>query len=280
MQNYNVSTPLEFSTEKTSEGYININSCGLCHSNERDSKCNRPSGRVDYQLIYIFEGECAVTADGGDIIAEKGSVIFYRPREPQKYCFYAKDDPYYGYIHFTGNGCEAIFDRLSLGADTVYHLRHHTEIKNLFTRICEEYSKRAQNCEMLCEGMLISMLALIDSYNEKNDTPTPSRKSSEKINEIIAEIQGDPTRELDIEECARRCSLSASRFMTVFKRYTGRSPHRFLTETRMYRAKELLLYSDYTIAEISDSLGYADQNYFSRIFKKYYTVSPSEYRKG
>ena len=150
----------------------------------------------------------------------------------------------------------------------------------MFLRICEDFYKRTKNYEMLCEGMLLSMISLIDTYNEKNEFPIPDRKNSEKINEIISEIQSAPSKELDIEECACRCNLSASRFMTVFKNYTGRSPHRFLTETRMYRAREMLLYSDYTIAEISESLGYAEQNYFSRIFKKYYSVSPTEYRKG
>ena len=51
-----------------------------------------------------------------------------------------------------------------------------------------------------------------------------------------------------------------------------------LTEARVRRAMDLLLYSDFTVAEIAELCGYADQNYFSRIFKKYASMSPSEYR--
>ena len=279
MKDYRHMAGIELSNEKTSDKYISINSTGLCRTGTRDSRCVRPTGRVDYQLIYVFEGACAVTTDTEDIVAEKGSVILYRPYEAQRYCFLGCDNCYYGYIHFTGQGCEEIFSRLNLGTDTVYRLRHHTEIKTLFVRICEELCRRAGNCEMLCEGMLISMLSLIDAYNEKNPIPATIGKSSEKINELISEMQGAPHMELDIEECARRCNLSPSRFMTVFKNYTGRSPHSFLTETRMKRAIDLLLYSDYTVAQIAESCGYTDQNYFSRIFKKHCSLTPSEYRK-
>ncbi len=268
-----------FSSEKTSENYLHINNCGVGNTNGRDSRCHRPVGRVDYQLIYVLEGTCTVSVADTEIIAEKGSVILYRPNEPQKYCFCGKDNSCYCYIHFTGSGCDTVFSRLNLDGDNVYRLRHHTEVKNMFLRICEEFYKRTKNYEMLCEGMLLSMISLIDTYNEKNSSPVPNRKSSEKINKIITEIQNSPQNELDIDECARRCNLSPSRFMTVFKNYTGRSPHLFLTEARVRRAMDLLLYSDFTVAEIAELCGYADQNYFSRIFKKYASMSPSEYRK-
>ena len=47
----------------------------------------RKSGRRDFLLLYVCEGTCVLSSDGGSLTAEKGSVVFYRPSEPQDYYF-------------------------------------------------------------------------------------------------------------------------------------------------------------------------------------------------
>lgn len=50
----------------------------------------RKSGRRDFLLLYVCEGTCVLSSDGGSLTAEKGSVVFYRPSEPQDYYFPAE----------------------------------------------------------------------------------------------------------------------------------------------------------------------------------------------
>lgn len=58
------------------------------------------------------------------------------------------------------------------------------------------------------------------------------------------------------------------------------SPKKYILHKRIERAKELLCVTDAGIFEISNSVGYEDQFYFCRIFKKMTNLSPSEYRKA
>jgi YesN/AraC family two-component response regulator len=57
----------------------------------------------------------------------------------------------------------------------------------------------------------------------------------------------------------------------------GYSPIEYLTHLRIDRAKELLAHSDIRIKEVSQSVGYEDELYFSRIFKKIAGVSPTQF---
>ena len=65
----------------------------------------------------------------------------------------------------------------------------------------------------------------------------------------------------------------------MFKRVTGVNYTQYLTDCRMERAKELLLADNAQVQEIAESLGYSQGHYFSKIFKQYTGLSPSEYMR-
>jgi YesN/AraC family two-component response regulator len=66
----------------------------------------------------------------------------------------------------------------------------------------------------------------------------------------------------------------------LFKEVTGKSITEFISTIRIERAKELLTSTNNPIRDIGESVGYADQNYFSRCFKRIEGCSPMKYRKN
>ena len=85
--------------------------------------------------------------------------------------------------------------------------------------------------------------------------------------------------EITLQELARECGLSRSHFARAFKTTTGLPPHRWLMERRLERARELLLHSKLSLAEISDASGFADQSHFTRCFSAAAGISPREWRR-
>lgn len=85
--------------------------------------------------------------------------------------------------------------------------------------------------------------------------------------------------EIPLDELARECGLSRSHFARAFKRTTGQPPHRWLMERRLERARELLLESKLSLAEIADACGFADQSHFTHRFSAATGVVPSEWRR-
>lgn len=101
---------------------------------------------------------------------------------------------------------------------------------------------------------------------------------NKKILEIILYIIENPEGDLRQKTIANNLYLSSSYLSTVFSAHTGKRFVDYLTAVRMKRASWLLCNTDLKITEIAERLDYKDIGYFSRIFKKIYMLSPSEYR--
>jgi transcriptional regulator GlxA family with amidase domain len=93
---------------------------------------------------------------------------------------------------------------------------------------------------------------------------------------IDARLDGD----LSVNEIAHHCALSPSRFRVAFRNTTGVTPHRWLTERRVDRAKSLLLRGSASLAQIAIDCGFADQSHFTHVFTSLVGASPGEWRRS
>ena len=82
-----------------------------------------------------------------------------------------------------------------------------------------------------------------------------------------------------VPDLAARAGLSSSHFSAKFRALTGYSVTEYVKRLRMARARQLLVTSDHTIAEIAAIVGYADAFYFSRQFHVVHGASPSQFRE-
>lgn len=81
-------------------------------------------------------------------------------------------------------------------------------------------------------------------------------------------------------EWARVVKLHPVYFERIFKRATGLSPKAWLRERRLDTARQYLLGTGRSVGEISDILGFKNQFYFSRVFRKQFKKSPSQFRRS
>lgn len=84
--------------------------------------------------------------------------------------------------------------------------------------------------------------------------------------------------EMDLERIAAKFNLSSYYFSRTFKEVLGYNFSDYINIIRINRAKKLLKNDSMSIKEICYSLGYSDPNYFSKVFKKYEGLSPTEFR--
>ena len=86
----------------------------------------------------------------------------------------------------------------------------------------------------------------------------------------------DYRESLNVEELARESGMSASSFHRAFKAVTGESPLQYLKKTRLLKAKAALVFEGMRVEEAAYEVGYASPSQFSREFKRYFQVPPSE----
>jgi two-component system response regulator YesN len=105
-------------------------------------------------------------------------------------------------------------------------------------------------------------------------------KASEKANlyEIRDYIHKNYNEEIKLNFFSGKYYVSKEYLSKQFKAEFGYGIYEYVLKVRMKKAAEMLMNSDIKILQISDNLGYKDKNYFSKAFKNYFGVYPSEYR--
>ena len=103
-------------------------------------------------------------------------------------------------------------------------------------------------------------------------------KYSENVINVIAYIRDHYHEKLTLSSLADLFGFNKTYLATCFKRETGMTVSNYVNAVRLEYARTLLSVSNLEINEICMSAGFADQSYFSRIFKEKYALSPSEYR--
>jgi AraC family transcriptional regulator len=115
-------------------------------------------------------------------------------------------------------------------------------------------------------------LVLPGLTSKRGLTPLQENRAKEYL---AAHLAAD----VSIAEVAAACGLSRSYFIKSFKESTGKTPHRWLLEHRLSRARSLLAKSSDAIAEIAISCGFADQSHLTRMFTREIGTPPSVWRR-
>ncbi|MEM9978345.1 MAG: helix-turn-helix transcriptional regulator [Cyanobacteria bacterium P01_D01_bin.2] len=84
--------------------------------------------------------------------------------------------------------------------------------------------------------------------------------------------------DLSLTEVAGVVPLSPHYFATLFKQSTGETLLQYVTRCRIDRAKKLLAQKPLAIADISQQVGFHDQSYFTKVFRRYSNMTPKAYR--
>ena len=87
------------------------------------------------------------------------------------------------------------------------------------------------------------------------------------------------SKNIKLADIAAHVNLTPNYFHTLFTRANGKTPLEFLCETRISKAKYMLLFTDKTVLQISEECGFSSYNYFGFIFKKKCELTPLQYRK-
>ena len=94
-----------------------------------------------------------------------------------------------------------------------------------------------------------------------------------------SKMLSEPKNKITVAELAELYNMSEGHFIRQFKFYTGHTPLEYRAMKRVENAKSLLSGTDMSVTDISESLGFDDPLYFSRVFKNNTGISPREYRK-
>ncbi len=98
---------------------------------------------------------------------------------------------------------------------------------------------------------------------------------------VIEYLQHHYNEEVNLNQIASALHYSPSYLTKIFVQQYDTTPSKYMISLRMQKAQQLLAHNpELSVRQIGETVGYPEQGYFSRIFKKYVGVSPLEYRSG
>ena len=156
---------------------------------------------------------------------------------------------------------------------------HHTQdLEGMRAALSSIYSSRGlqpQDEAAMVGYLYLFIAALMRETSESRPHSTSS--SSQYVLNAIKYIQFNYSHDISIDDVAKSVGVSRSHLYRVFMLNVGKSPIDYLTEYRVNEACKLLRSGTLSIAEVAASVGFLDQFYFSRVFKRAKGVPPSKY---
>ena len=255
----------------SSAGNYKINDTG-------ELKTERPCGRGDYQLIYVCQGKLRLFENGKETAVPSGSLVLYRPGEPQAYHLYAKDKPETFWVHFTGCEADELLRRYLLTPfKRTYFIGSSPNNVWLFRQMIMELQFRRHNFLDLLRINLKSLLILAGrAMKEWGDNSSSAQNEAEVAALYFAE---NYTRPISVRDYAAKRHISECYFNKIFKETFNVTPMQYVISLRISGAKKLLESSGFDVIRVASAVGYDDPYYFSRLFKKHTGWCPTEYRR-
>lgn len=141
-----------------------------------------------------------------------------------------------------------------------------------------DYLERYRDME-LWEKMELrgAMLLIMSHFIRKAKTRVWT--SDERMKRVLGHIHAHIGDSIEVEELAGVASVTKPYFIKLFKREFGISPVQYINKKKVERAQLLLFTTDKTVKEVAYKLGFSDQNYFIRMFRKLTGTTPQEYRR-
>jgi AraC-like DNA-binding protein len=145
-----------------------------------------------------------------------------------------------------------------------------------FSRMMQSIRANRPALQQILAGATDNLMGLF--YSAQQAQPAADSQSANAIESAITHIQNEFDRDLNIKLLAQEAGVSYSRFRHTFAAHTGMSPHQYLLELRLVRARSLLAETELPIKEIALRTGFGDELYFSRLFRQKLNLTPSQWR--
>jgi AraC-like DNA-binding protein len=260
----------------------------------------------DYDLLYCWAGHGTVTTPVGEAPVFPGVVLLFRPG----FRFLLRQDPAnplgQNYLHFSltaPDGCapeltmpyvmhptnaihvEAITSRivslllLSLDFSDIALARTHPN-RTLGGPLSSVFPRRDTPECAAATALLQGVLLDLQAECARQGAAGERREETARFTQIALRLLENPLAMPTVAALAAEYGYCPDHFTRRFRQLLGKSPKRFMQEQRLAKGETLLLTSRMPLKEIAAFLQFESEAYFSRLFTRYYGMSPQRYRQA
>ena len=235
---------------------------------------------LEYNVLHAYDG-----AEGLQMIrSQMPEIVISDIRMPEMdgiaLCKTVKNDPQLCHVIFilltAKNRIEERIEGYNCGADA--YINKPFRADHLISIIHNQQANRDR-----MKAFFHSQNPNTEQNDDDNDNRIPDslseidRRFLEKLHQFIDKSIENP--DININVIAVELGFSRTSFYRKMKGLTGLAPNDYVRNFKMKKAAKLILEGNLSIAEISDQTGFGTQSHFSTAFKKYFGVSPKDYKE-
>lgn len=239
--------------------WVDVNPCDLGQERCKPGHSYGPAIRSNYLIHYVVSGKGTFYRNGNAYPVKAGEIFVICPREVTTYTADRNDPWHYIWVGFTGTlgkRLKSLPSRVcAYGANTFLEMMH---AENL-TSTREEF----------VTAKIFEMISVL--FDEK-------KKITHYEQQVINYVNANYMHHITVDGISDYFNLDRRYLSKLFKNRIGITLSDYLIQTRLQHAA-LLLADGYSVSNAATMVGYQDPFNFSKMFKKNYGISPTEYRK-
>lgn len=231
-----------------------------------------------YHLIHFVlygKGELHINehifqlSAGDAFLIPAGKVSYYEASKADPWC--------YAWISFLGINSQMYLYQLMTSSDDVYIIHGLDTVKykeRIFDIIALQGASTSSYFQ--ANGVLFQIMAML--FDDIGFQESNWGKNS-VIDEIKYYLDINYAEKIKLQDMAKSFGIHPNYLTRIFHETYGISPKQYIMDLKLKKARRLLTTTELSVSVIASSLGFDDQLAFSKVFKKEYSVSPTEYRK-
>lgn len=244
-------------------------SCGYFDCSEFKTLSVSPQRTVTkFELEFYLEDAGTTTTDNRTYQIKKDYIQIAKP----------------GQIRYSELPFRTAYIKFSVAGEIAEKLRSIPEYfcnshpQRIYNKIDEIILLNESSNKLLLYSRLFALLNLV--FFDAELPISRNEKNYKVITKAKQYIEDNFDRQIKLEDIADSVYLSKIYFHNIFTEYVGISPHQYLIDCRIEKAKKLLWNSDIPICEVAEKSGFGCQQYLNKVFKKKIGMTPGSYRKN
>lgn len=236
----------------------------------------------DYYLIHtVISGSGLFVAGGQTFECKAGDTFVIFPGELFSYEADANDPWRYAWVAFTGTAAYGLLGKIGVTTDRPVIRGAARRALPLLRRIRTllERAESPQLADLESAGYLRLLLAAYGAASGAHAAAESRSDMERQIAQAVRLLSTNYAQPISIDRLARSFGYHRTHFSTMFRRAVGLSPKQYLLKIRMERAASLLM-TALPIEQVASSVGFGDPLYFSKQFRRWSGLSPTDYRNA
>ena len=234
-----------------------------------------------YHMFHITGGKFRFCANGDYYSLQPGQTLLVPPQVEHGYSISADGDGQCMEIKFSLG--QTVLDAQLVKAGVL--VTDSQLVEQLFRQILKEYSSFGKVAD---EAAAAYLLALLNALGEPERQQKQDRQFryldassySPLSQRIVRYLESHYSEDLSLDTLAASMDYNKSYLCVAFKKDTDQTILDCLNMIRIRRAAELIVYSDHSLAQVSEMCGFASVSHFNRVFLKYAGITPGQCRRA